>query len=70
VVCIRSGALEYLDGNGQCKVSLVGKKGEGIDGLGWFFSHCDTVPGSKWDQDPLSPVVKDGRLIGLGAVAT
>ena len=58
--------LEYLDANGQRKVNLVGKKGEGTDGLG-FLSHCDTVPGSKWDQDPLSPVVKDGRLIGLGS---
>lgn len=58
--------LEYLDGNGQRKVNLVGKKGNGTDGLG-FLSHCDTVPGSKWDHDPLSPDVRDGRLIGLGS---
>src|SRR5438105_656889 len=57
--------VEYLDGNGERKVNLVGKKGEGTDGLG-FFSHCDTVPSGRWDQHPLTPVVKDGRLVGLG----
>jgi acetylornithine deacetylase len=33
-----------------------------------FVSHLDTVPpGEGWEFDPLEPVLRDGRLIGLGA---
>lgn len=35
----------------------------------WFISHVDTVgPGdlSAWETDPFVPVVKDGRIYGLG----
>ena len=58
--------LSYTDENGEKKISLVGKKGEGKDGLG-FFSHSDTVPGDEWAWDPFSPKVENGRLIGRGS---
>lgn len=58
--------VEYDDANGERKVNLVGVKGEGADGLG-FFSHLDTVPGTDWDRDPWSPIVENDRLIGLGS---
>lgn len=58
--------LEYLDANGERKANLVARIGNGIDGLG-FFSHCDTVPGTGWEQDPWRPVISDGRLTGLGS---
>lgn len=58
--------LEYLDDNGEQKVSLVGKKGEGSDGFG-LFSHSDTVPGLEGEWDPFDPVIQDGRLFGRGS---
>ena len=58
--------LEFVDGNGERKVSLVAKKGEGRGGFG-LFSHSDTVPGNEWAWDAFSPVVQDGRLIGRGS---
>jgi len=58
--------LEYIDSNNERKVSLVGKKGEGQGGLG-FFSHSDTVPGQEWDWEPFTPAVQDGRLLGRGS---
>ena len=58
--------LEYLDPNGEQKVSLVGKKGEGSDGFG-LFSHSDTVPGLEGEWDPFDPVIQDGRLFGRGS---
>jgi acetylornithine deacetylase len=58
--------LEYHDPNGELKVSVVGRKGEGTGGLA-YFSHFDTVPGTGWDRDPWQPIVEDGRLIGLGS---
>ena len=58
--------LEYVDDNGEQKVSLVGKKGEGTDGFG-LFSHSDTVPGLEGEWDPFDPVIKDGRLFGRGS---
>lgn len=35
----------------------------------WFISHVDTVNTgdlAMWDTDPMHPVVKDGRIYGLG----
>lgn len=35
----------------------------------WFISHVDTVNTGDlalWDTDPMQPVVKDGRIYGLG----
>ncbi len=58
--------LEYLDENGERKVNLVGRKGEGTGGLA-LLSHSDTVPGTGWDQDPTTPRVEGNRLIGLGS---
>ncbi|MEM7113270.1 MAG: M20/M25/M40 family metallo-hydrolase [Chloroflexota bacterium] len=58
--------LEYTDGNGELKVNLVGKIGEGSGGLA-FCSHSDTVPGQEVDWDAFDPVVKDGRLYGRGS---
>ncbi|MEM7128805.1 MAG: M20/M25/M40 family metallo-hydrolase [Chloroflexota bacterium] len=58
--------LTYTDDAGFEKVSLVGKKGEGQGGLG-FFSHSDTVPGAEDDWAPYDPVQKEGRLLGRGS---
>ncbi len=58
--------LEYLDNNGERKVSLVGKKGDGPNGFG-LFSHSDTVPGLEGEWDPFDPVIQDGRLFGRGS---
>ncbi len=46
--------LEYVDDNGERKVSLVGKKGEGTGGFG-LFSHSDTVPGLEGGVGPIRP---------------
>ncbi len=58
--------LEYVDLNGERKVSLVGKKGEDAGGFA-LLSHSDTVPADEWDRDALDPAIEDGRLIGLGS---
>ncbi len=57
--------LFYIDDTGVEKFNLVGKKGDGDGGLG-FFSHNDTVPGDEgWE--PYAPRVEDGRLYGRGS---
>ncbi|MCS7103825.1 MAG: M20 family metallo-hydrolase [Candidatus Korarchaeum sp.] len=34
----------------------------------WVVSHMDVVPpGSGWDSDPFSPLVREGRIYGRGA---
>lgn len=58
--------LVYDDENGVEKVSLIGKKGEGSGGLG-FFSHSDTVPGAEDEWAAFDPVVKEGKLYGRGS---
>ena len=58
--------LSYLDANGVKKVSIVGKKGEGEDGFG-FFSHSDTVPGAEDEWAAFDPTVKNGKLYGRGS---
>ena len=58
--------LDYVDENGETKVSIVGRKGRGTGGLA-FFSHTDTVPGQEEDWDPYDPVVGDGRISGRGS---
>lgn len=58
--------LSYIDDDGLEKVSLVGKKGEGPGGLG-FFSHSDTVPGAEDAWSPYQPDEKDGLLYGRGS---
>lgn len=58
--------LEYTDDNGELKVNLVGKIGEGSGGLA-FCSHSDTVPGQEADWAAFEPVQADGRLYGRGS---
>jgi len=57
--------LSYTDPNGEEKVNLVAKKGDGSGGLG-LFSHSDTVPGDAgWE--PFTPRVQEGKLYGRGS---
>ena len=58
--------LEYTDPNGELKVNVIGRLGEGKGGLA-FCSHSDTVPGQEVDWDAFDPVIKDGRLYGRGS---
>ena len=58
--------LEFVDENGERKVSLVARKGEGPGGFG-LFSHSDTVPANERAWDAFLPVVQNGRLIGRGS---
>ena len=58
--------LAYTDGNGERKISLVAKKGDGLDGLA-FFSHSDTVPGQEDDWPAFQAAVEAGRVIGRGS---
>ncbi len=58
--------LSYADENGEEKVSLVAKKGDGADGLA-FFSHTDTVPGQEEDWDPFEAVIEHDRVVGRGS---
>lgn len=57
---------EYVDGNGETKVNLVGKLGSGKRGLA-FCSHNDTVPGQEHDWPAFEPAVRDGKLYGRGS---
>lgn len=56
----------YSDVNGEEKVNLVAKRGEGSGGLG-FFSHSDTVPGDPREWNPFDPAIADGKLYGRGS---
>ncbi|MBC7189944.1 M20 family metallopeptidase [Candidatus Aerophobetes bacterium] len=48
--------------------SIVGFIGEGAPVFA-IISHMDVVPpGEGWDFDPFSPIVKDGKIYGRGAV--
>jgi acetylornithine deacetylase len=58
--------LEYTDKNGEIKVNLVAKKGEGTGGLA-LLSHSDTVPGMEDQWGAFDPVIKDGQLYGRGS---
>ena len=58
--------LTYTDENGESKVSLVARKGDGVDGLA-FFSHSDTVPGQEEDWEPFNAMIVDGRVVGRGS---
>ena len=54
------------DDQGQEKVSLVARIGEGEGGLG-LFSHSDTVPGEEGSWSPFDPRIEHGRLFGRGS---
>jgi acetylornithine deacetylase len=58
--------LQYIDDSGETKVSLVAKKGTGVDGLA-FIGHSDTVPGQEGEWPAFSPSVENGRLLGRGS---
>jgi acetylornithine deacetylase len=58
--------LQYVDEEGETKVSLVARKGGGTGGLA-LCSHSDTVPADDWEADPLDAVERDGRLYGRGS---
>jgi acetylornithine deacetylase len=61
--------LEYDDNHGVRKVNILGKKGEGSGGLG-YFAHTDVVPATTWrftDHGPFDPFLRDGRLYGRGS---
>lgn len=56
----------YVDPNGETKVNLVAKLGEGPGGLA-FCSHNDTVPGQEQDWPAFTPDIRDGVLYGRGS---
>jgi acetylornithine deacetylase len=59
--------IEYDDPRGVRKVNVLGRKGAGTGGVG-FFGHTDTVPADDWALgDPCAPIEKDGRLYGRGS---
>ena len=58
--------LEYTDPNGELKVNIIAKFGEGTGGLA-FCSHSDTVPGQEQDWPAFDPEIKGDRLYGRGA---
>ncbi|MFN8440931.1 MAG: M20/M25/M40 family metallo-hydrolase [Caldilineaceae bacterium] len=58
--------ISYTDANGEEKVNLIAKLGEGSGGLG-FFSHSDTVPGDPRQWNPLDPRIDGGKLYGRGS---
>lgn len=61
--------LEYNDPNGIKKVSIIGKKGEGLGGMA-YFGHTDVVPVNSWFSDkhgPFTPKVIDNKLYGRGS---
>ena len=57
--------LQYVDENGEIKVSLVAKKGQGVEGLA-FISHSDTVPGQEEDWSAFTPEIEGGPAAGAG----
>ena len=58
--------IEYVDGAGIQKISIVAQFGGGQGGLA-LSSHMDTVPGLGWSVDPFHARVDGDRLYGLGA---
>ena len=61
--------IEYTDRAGVRKVNLVGKKGKGTGGMG-YFAHTDTVPADSWfcaDHGPFEPIVRGNKLFGRGS---
>ena len=58
--------LEYIDDQGELKVNLIGRLGDGSGGLA-FCSHSDTVPGQEVDWPAFEPEIQDGNLFGRGS---
>ncbi len=57
---------EYIDPNGEVKVNLIGKIGQGTGGIA-LCSHNDTVPGQEVDWDPFTPQIVGENLLGRGS---
>lgn len=61
--------LPYRDANGVDKDNVIGKKGAGRGGMG-YFGHVDVVPADPWFTDdfgPFTPTVDGDRLYGRGS---
>ncbi|MBD3674715.1 MAG: M20 family metallopeptidase [Planctomycetaceae bacterium] len=61
--------LEYRDAEDVLKVSVVGCRGPGQGGLG-YFAHTDVVPAEDWldrEHGPFDPVLKEDRLYARGS---
>lgn len=61
--------LTYKDVNGERKVNLIAKRGEGSGGVA-YLSHSDVVPADDWSLDfcgAFRPIVQDERLWGRGS---
>jgi len=61
--------LEFVDPQGELKVSLVAKRGPGTGGIA-YFCHNDVVPVDDWNAaagGPFSGAVSGGKLWGRGA---
>lgn len=56
----------YVDPNGETKVNLVAKLGQGTGGMA-LCSHNDTVPGQEEDWPAFVPEVKGDNLFGRGS---
>ena len=57
---------QYTDENGEVKVNLIAKLGEGTGGVA-FCSHNDTVPGQEQDWPAFSPEIRGDQLFGRGS---
>ena len=61
--------IEYTDPAGVGKVNIIGKKGNGTEGMA-YFAHTDVVPADPWfssDHGPFEPTIKGDRLYGRGS---
>ncbi|MGE3316848.1 MAG: M20 family metallopeptidase [Planctomycetaceae bacterium] len=61
--------VEYDDPRGVRKANILGKKGTGSGGLG-YFAHTDVVPADPWfseEHGPFVPTVKGNKLYGRGS---
>jgi len=61
--------LDYLDEAGVAKSSVVGKRGSGTGGIG-YFAHTDVVPADDWldvESGPFLPVIRDEKLYARGS---
>lgn len=63
--------VEYVDSNGELKVSILGRKGPhdlSSGGMGWF-GHTDVVPADDWhtDDGPFTAIIEGDRLYGRGS---
>lgn len=63
--------VKYKVFNEGKRPDVVGFIGEGLEGYPKLFiaAHMDTVPsGEGWETDPFEPVIKNGYIIGRGAL--